>query len=155
EATTVTSETMARAIAGRSLLLVIDNCEHLIGAVTALAEILARQCPRITILATSREILRVEGEYAYRVPPLVVPVQDQMDASQILAHSAPQLFIARTKEQGSDFSSDPKSLLAIASICRNLDGIPLALELAAAHAATLGTEKVDAMLRDRLTPLKN
>jgi predicted ATPase len=78
-----------------------------------------------------------------------------MDAEQILTHSAPELFVARAKEQGCDFSSDPKSLRAIASICRNLDGIPLALELAAAHAATLGTEQVDAMLRDRLAPLKN
>jgi predicted ATPase len=78
-----------------------------------------------------------------------------MDAEQILTHSAPELFVARAKEQGSDFSSDPKSLLAIASICRNLDGIPLALELAAAQAATLGTGQVDAMLRDRLAPLKN
>jgi DNA-binding winged helix-turn-helix (wHTH) protein len=124
QATTISSETVARAIAGRKLLLVIDNCEHLIGAVAALAEILARLCPQITILATSREILRIEGEYAYRVPPLLVPGQDQMDADQILAHSAPELFVARAKEQGSDFSSDPKSLLAIASICRNLDGIP-------------------------------
>jgi predicted ATPase len=153
--TTISSKTVARAIAGRKLLLLIDNCEHLIGAVTALVESLARLCPQITVLATSREILRVEGEYAYRVPALVVPAQDQMDADQILAHSAPELFVVRAREQGSDFSSDPKSLLAIASICRNLDGIPLALELAAAHAATLGTEQVDVALRDRLAPLKN
>src|SRR5262245_21361703 len=155
EATTISSETVARAIAGRKILLVIDNCEHLIGAVAAMVEILARLCPQMTIFATSREILRVEGEYAYRVPPLVVPAHDQVDADQILAHSAPELFVARAKEQGSDFSSDPKGLLAIASICRHLDGIPLALELAAAHAATLGTEQVDAALRGRLAPLKN
>ena len=155
ESGTISSDAVAKAIAGMKLLLVLDNCEHVIAAVAALSEILVRVCPRITILATSRETLMVDGEFAYGVPALAVPAQDQIEAGQILAHSAPELFVVRAKELGSDFSSDAKGLLSIASICRRVDGIPLALELAAAHAARLGTEQVDAALRDHLAPLTN
>ena len=155
ESGTISSEAVATAIAGMTLLLVLDNCEHVIAAVAALSEILVRLCPHVTVLATSRETLRVEGEFAYGVPPLSVPAQDQIEAGQILAHSAPEFFVARAKELGPDFSADPKGLLTVASICRRVDGIPLALELAAAHAATLGTEQVDAALRDHLAPLTN
>ena len=152
---TISSEALAQAIADRSLLLVLDNCEHLIGAVAGLIEVLVRRCPHVAILATSREILRIEGEYGYRVPALGVPAQDQVDADQILAHSAAQLFVARATELGSDFSSDPASVLAIASICRHLDGIPLAVELAASQAAVLGTRQVDTALSERIAPLAN
>src|SRR5262249_21930589 len=124
-------------------------------AVAAMSEILVRLCPHITVLATSRETLRVEGEFAYGVAALAVPAQDETQAAQILAHSAPELFVVRARELGSDFSSDPKGLLPIASICRRVDGIPLAIELAAAHAATLGTEQIDTALRDHLAPLTN
>ena len=149
----ISPETVARAVAGKKLLLVLDNCEHVIEAAAALAEIFLRLCPRVTILATSREVLRIEGEYAYRVPPLEVPTKKPMDAEQILGHSAPALFIARAKELGSDFSSQAKSLPMIAAICRHLDGIPLAIEFAAARAATLGIEQVAAALRDRFALL--
>jgi DNA-binding winged helix-turn-helix (wHTH) protein len=152
---TISSDAVAKAIASMKLLLVLDNCEHVIAAVAALSEILVRVCPRITILATSRETLMVDGEFAYGVPALAVPAQDQIEADQILAHSAVELFVVRAKELGSDFSLDAKGLLSIASICRRVDGIPLALELAAAHAARLGTEQVDAALRDYLAPLTN
>ena len=145
-------EAVARAIAGKKLLLVLDNCEHVIDAAAALAGFL-RLCPGATILATSREVLRIEGEYAFPVPPLEVPARERWMADQILGHSAPELFITRAKELGSDFSSVPKSLPTIAEICRHLDGIPLAIEFAAARAATLGTEQVAAGLRDRFALL--
>jgi predicted ATPase/DNA-binding winged helix-turn-helix (wHTH) protein len=149
----ISPEAVARAIAGKSLLLVLDNCEHVIAGAATLAEVLARLCPRATILATSREVLRIEGEYAYRVPSLDVPATERVDADDILSHSAPELFVARAQELGSDFSSDAKSLLTIAAICRHLDGIPLAIEFAAARAATLGIEPVAAALRDRFALL--
>ena len=114
-----------------------------------------RLCPRATILATSRELFRIEGEYAYRVPPLEVPAKEQMKADQILRHSAPELFIARANQLGSDFSSRAEDLPTIAAICRQLDGIPLAIEFAAARAATLGIEQVAAGLRDRFALLKS
>src|SRR5580693_6273034 len=148
-----TAETIARAIGDRHLLLVLDNCEHLIDAVAILAEMLLRLCPRVTILTTSREVLRTQGEYVYRVPPLVVPAPGERAASEILGHSAPELFIARAKELGSDFSSNATNLVTIAAICRRLDGIPLAVEFAAARAAVLGIELVAAGLRNRLALL--
>jgi predicted ATPase/DNA-binding winged helix-turn-helix (wHTH) protein len=150
---TISSEAVARAIAGKELLLVLDNCEHVIDAAATLTETLVRLCPRATILTTSREVFRIAGEYAYRVPPLEVPAREQVNADQILGHSAPELFIARAKELGSDFSSHAESLPTIAEICRHLDGIPLAIEFAAARAAILGVEHVAAALRDRFALL--
>ena len=149
------AEAVARAIGDKKLLLVLDNCEHVIDAAATLAEMFVRLCPRATILATSRELFRVEGEYAYRVPPLEVPAKEQIKADQILSHSAPELFIARANQLGSDFSSRAEDLPTIAAICRQLDGIPLAIEFAAARAATLGIEQVAAGLRDRFAVLKS
>ena len=149
----ISPEAVARAIAGKKLLLVLDNCEHVIDAAAALAGVLLRLCPGATILATSREVLRIEGEYAFPVPPLEVPAREQVEADRILGHSAPELFIARAEELGSDFSSRPESLQTIAEICRHLDGIPLAIEFAAARAATLGIKPVAAGLRNRFALL--
>src|SRR5262249_53105996 len=149
----ISPEAVARAIADRKLLLVLDNCEHVIDAAATLAETLTRLCPRATILATSREVFRIEGESAYRVAPLEVPAGDQVDLDQILSHSASALFIARAKELGADFSSHTEGLPTIAAICRHLDGIPLAIEFAAARAATLGIEGVASGLRDRFALL--
>jgi predicted ATPase/DNA-binding winged helix-turn-helix (wHTH) protein len=145
----ISAESVARAIGARNLLLVLDNCEHVIDAAARLAETIVRMCPRMTILATSREILNIEGEYVYRVPPLDVPPQYE-EPGNILAHSAVQLFIATTTALQSDFSPDEESLPAIAAICRRLDGIPLAIDLAAARVATLGLQQVAAGLDDRL-----
>jgi predicted ATPase/DNA-binding winged helix-turn-helix (wHTH) protein len=149
----LSAEAVARAIAGRNLLLVLDNCEHVIDAAAKLAETLIRMSPRITILATSREILRIEGEYVYRVPPLQVPAVEEADADQILSHAGPELFLARAKEAGIDFSLRAENLATVATICRHLDGIPLAIEFAAARAVTGGIEQVARGLRDRFALL--
>jgi predicted ATPase/DNA-binding winged helix-turn-helix (wHTH) protein len=145
----ISAESVARAIGARKLLLVLDNCEHVIDAAARLAETIVRLCPRTTILATSREILKIEGEHVYRVPPLDVPSQFE-EIDNILGHSAVQLFIATTRALHSDFSPDGENLAAIAAICRHLDGIPLAIDLAAARVATLGLQQVAAGLDDRL-----
>jgi predicted ATPase len=154
----ISAEAVARAVSGQHLLLVLDNCEHVIDAAAHLTEALLRYCPRTTILATSRELLKINGEQVYRVPPLDVPPLDvpgpgQEEATHILGHSAPELFIARAAALGSDFSSRAESLPVIAVICRHLDGIPLAIELAAARTAELGIEPVAAGLRDRFALL--
>jgi predicted ATPase/DNA-binding winged helix-turn-helix (wHTH) protein len=151
----ISAEAVGHAIAGKNLLLLLDNCEHVIEAAAALVETLIRSCPRMTILATSREVFRIAGECAYRVPPLAVPTDDQVDVEQVLEHSGPQLFITRAKELGADFSPYAESLPTIAAICRRLDGIPLAIEFAAARAATLGIERVAAGLRDRFALLSS
>ena len=149
----ITAEAVARTIGGRSLLLVLDNCEHVIDAAAKLAETVVRLCPRVAIVATSREMFRIDGEYVYRVPPLDVPAPGQMAPDQILGRSAVDLFIERTKELDSDYLARSENLPAIATICRHLDGIPLAIEFAAARAAALGIEQVAASLQDRFALL--
>ena len=145
----ISAESVARAIRTKKLLLVLDNCEHVIGSAAELAETVVRLCPRTTVLATSREILRIDGEYVYRVPPLDVPPPDQNEPDAVLEHSAVELFVARTQALDSDFSPHGDDLFSIASICRHLDGIPLAIEFAAARAATLGLPEVASRLEDR------
>jgi DNA-binding winged helix-turn-helix (wHTH) protein len=151
----VTPEAITGAIGDKKLLLVLDNCEHLIAAVANLAETMMAFCPHITIVATSREALRIQGEHVYRVPPLDVPATEQIDVAGILGHSAVALFVAKAGEFGADIASNTTHLQVIAAICRHLDGIPLAIEFAAARAATLGVEQVASGLRNRFEMLTN
>jgi DNA-binding winged helix-turn-helix (wHTH) protein len=144
---------IAREIGARRLLLVLDNCEHLIEATARLAETLLRSCPRTTILATSREVLRIDGEYVYRVPPLDVPAPGGVEDHDILGRSAVQLLIVRTKALNAEFSPRGQDLQLVAAISRQLDGIPLAIEFAAARVATLGLQQVAARLHDRFNLL--
>jgi predicted ATPase/DNA-binding winged helix-turn-helix (wHTH) protein len=149
----ISADSVARAVGGRHLLLVLDNCEHCIDAVANLAETLTRLCPRTTIVATSREILRIDGESVYRVPPLDVPALGQAAPDHIMQYSAVELFVARTKALNAGFSPHAEDLASIATICRRLDGIPLAIEFAAARAAVLTVQLVAAGLRDRFALL--
>ncbi len=148
-----TPEAVARSIEDKKLLLVLDNCEHLVDVVATLAETLLAHCPHITILATSREILRIQGEYVYRVPPLDVPAPGLDDADHILNHSAVELFITRTKALDAGFSPNADALQSVGAICRHLDGIPLAIEFAAAQASAIGILQVNAGLDDRFALL--
>lgn len=145
----ISPSSVARAIGRRRLLLVLDNCEHVLDAVAVLVEAVVRQCIDVTILTTSREILGVSGECVYRVPPLEVPAIDHSEVREVPEHSAPRLFITRARELDSDFESQSASLPTIAAICRHLDGIPLAIEFAAARAVSLGVHAVAAGLVDR------
>lgn len=149
----ISADSVARAVGGRHLLLVLDNCEHVIDAVANLAETLTRLCPRTTIVATSREVLRIDGESVYRVPPLDVPAPGQAAPDYVLQYSAVELFVARTKALNAGFSPHAEELASIATICRHLDGIPLAIEFAAARAAVLSVQGVAAGLRDRFALL--
>ena len=141
---------VGRAIGDRKILIVLDNCEHLIEAAANSVETLTRLCPHVTVLATSRELLGVDGEFLYRVPVLDVPTEESEETGDILGHSAVQLFVTRTKSQQADFELDPAKLATVGAICRHLDGIPLAIEFAAARAATLGIRQVERHLDDRL-----
>jgi predicted ATPase/DNA-binding winged helix-turn-helix (wHTH) protein len=149
----ISAESVARAVGGRHLVLVLDNCEHVIDAAANLAETLTRLCPRTTIVATSREVLRIDGESVYRVPPLDVPALGQAAPDYIMQYSAVELFVARTKAVNVGFSPQAEDLASIATICRHLDGIPLAIEFAAARAAVLSVQGVAAGLRDRFALL--
>jgi predicted ATPase/DNA-binding winged helix-turn-helix (wHTH) protein len=142
-------EPVARAIGARKLLLILDNCEHVVEAVARLTETILSHCPNVTVLATSREALRIAGEYIYRIPPLDVPPPQQDAPGEVLEHSAVRLFLARAAEAATDFTANAANLSSIGAICRRLDGIPLAIEFAAARAASLGVSQVQTLLNDR------
>ena len=141
-------QSVARAIGARKLLLVLDNCEHVIDAAARMAETVLHLCPATSIIATSREALRIEGEHVYRVSPLDVPNQQQEESDIVLRHGAVQLFVARAQSLDSEFLLHGEELRAIAAICRRLDGIPLALEIAAARVDLLGVRELAAHLDD-------
>ncbi len=149
----ISASTVARAIGRRSLLLVLDNCEHVIDAAAEFVEQVVRSCPRTSILATSRELLRVDGEHVYPVAPLEAPPQHLREPEALRSHSAVQLFLARMEAVAPQLTLQREDLLAMGAICRRLDGIPLAIELAAASAATLGAEIVLSRLEDRFALL--
>ncbi len=146
---------IARALGDRRILLVFDNCEHVIDVAAETVETLVQLCPNAVVLATSREVLGVEGEVVFRVAALEAPAEQLDSSDRILQHSAVQLFLARTQSRRSDFLARSEMLPAIAAICRRLDGLPLAIEFAAARAATLGVREVAEHLDDRFGLLTN
>ncbi len=133
----------------KELMLVVDNCEHLVDACAQLIEQLLHACPRLKIIASSREALGIAGETVYRVPSLALP--DESDPTpKALAHSeSVQLFVERASAANPRFSLTDQNALAVAQICRRLDGIPLALELAAARLTAFSAEQVASRLDDR------
>jgi non-specific serine/threonine protein kinase len=134
----------------KRLLLVLDNCEHLMAACAALAGALLRACPQLHILATSREALEVAGEQHYRVPSLPVPDLAQLPPPERLPElAAVTLFLDRARERRPDFALTPQNARAVAQVCARLDGIPLAIELAAARVGSLAVEGIAARLDDR------
>jgi len=146
----VSARRVAQALAGRRLLLVLDTCEHVLESAAELAESLLRAGSGVHVVATSREPLRAEGEQVYPVQPLAVPPEADDDPWQ---YDAVRLFAARSRGTGTRLSEDRHTGLAIAAICRQLDGMPLAIELAAARAATLGIVELTAHLDDRFNLL--
>jgi predicted ATPase/DNA-binding winged helix-turn-helix (wHTH) protein len=146
---TVSREGIAAAVGTRQLLLVVDNCEHLIEAAAGVVEALLRASPAASLLATSREPLRASGEYVYRVPPLAVPAEDNRDIEDVFRYDAVRLFISRARAAEPQYGPQVRLAAATAAICRHLDGIPLAIELAAARIAGFGVEGVAARLDDR------
>ena len=125
---------LCATIAFRRLLLVLDNCEHLIQAAAELAHALLSACPALHILATSREILAVGGEHALRCPPLTLPApSERLDADQLAQFEAVRLFGERAAQASPGFRLDEASAPLVRQVCASLDGIPLAIELAAAR----------------------
>jgi len=130
---------------------VLDNCEHIIGAAAALAEALLKAAPHAGILATSREPLRAEGEWLHRLAPLELPPEAEVSrtAAEALGYSAVELFNERATATTDSFMLDDANVPAVLEICRRLDGVPLALELAAARVDTFGVRGLAARLDDR------
>ena len=137
-------------LAGSQALVVLDNCEHLLDACAETAEALLRGCPGVVVLATSRAPLGVVGETHWRVPSLSLPNEVEAEQIEAVAQSdAVRLFIERALKVRPNFRVDAGNAPAIAQICHDLDGIPLAIELAAARVRVLGVEQIAAGLGDR------
>jgi predicted ATPase/class 3 adenylate cyclase len=130
-------------------LMVIDNCEHLVNEIARLAGKLLRECPDLKIVATSRERLRIEGEHILPVEPLELPREDEQALEQLSRAEAIQLFIDRTRAIDPDFRLTEATSDTVHNICSDLDGIPLAIELAAARMRSMALDELVKGLRDR------
>ena len=134
----------------RHLLLILDNCEHLVEACARLADGLLRACPSLHLLTTSREPLGIEGEAVYRVPPLAVPdVHTTHSIDNLVQYDAIRLFTERAAAASPGFALDDQVATAVLQICQRLDGIPLAIEMAAARVKMLQVEEIAQHLDDR------
>jgi non-specific serine/threonine protein kinase len=137
------------ALRTRHLLLVLDNCEHLVEACATLVEALLRGCPDLRILSTSREPLRVGGETTWRVPPLSVPATTaSASPTDLVQYEAVRLFVDRASASAA-FSLTEHNAAAVVQLCQQLDGIPLAIELAAARTRVLTPQQIAARLDER------
>jgi predicted ATPase/DNA-binding CsgD family transcriptional regulator len=144
-------EEAVAAIGGRRLLLVLDNCEHLADACAELVTVLLRSCPRLCILATSREALRVDGEALFQVPPLALPEPGgAVTAEHPRVFDSVALFLERAAALNPDVAAGRVDEAAVAELCRRLDGLPLAIELAAAASRWLPVETILAQSSDPL-----
>src|SRR6266403_4182870 len=131
----------------RRMLLVLDSCEHLIETIAPLAERIFREAPDVHILATSREPLQVEGEQVHRIHPLAFPLDDEpLTAAQALTFPAAQLFVERAAASGSGFELNDANAPIVGKVCRKLDGIALALELAAGRVGVYGIKGIASLL---------
>jgi predicted ATPase len=144
------ADAIGAALRSKSALLILDDCEHVVGAAASLAETLLRACSHLHILATSREPLDIAGEMVHRVPSLAFPdASSIVGASEALDYGAIALFVERATLANTRFSLTDASARVVADICRRLDGIPLAIELAAARVKSLSVDQLDAMLNER------
>ncbi|MWA01910.1 tetratricopeptide repeat protein [Actinomadura sp. LD22] len=142
------AERLVTALAGRRMLLVLDNCEHVVATVAPLAHRLLSACPHLRVLATSREALAITGEALWPLPPLALPPEGA-PAADLTAYPAVRLFADRAAAVRPDFAVDEGNASAVLRICGALDGLPLAIELAAARLRSLPVEQVANRLDDR------
>ncbi|HLK60521.1 MAG TPA: tetratricopeptide repeat protein [Chthonomonadaceae bacterium] len=159
EANRPMQETLSERLASSTILLVLDNCEHLLESVASLADRLLTSCPGMRVLATSRQGLGLSGERLYRVPSLALPEAEWWDAEEsstgeknvdsLLEYGGVRLFVERAVEGQPAFRLTRQNASAVLSICDHLDGIPLALEMAAARARALAIEEIRSHLEDR------
>ena len=148
------TETLAKHVADRRLLLILDNCEHLVAACADLVAQLLQAGPHLRILASSREPIRVAGETTYPVPPLNMPAASRSaELTAIGGYESIQLFVDRAAAVQPDFRLTRDNAAAIVDICRHLDGIPFAIELAAARVRALSVDSISARLSDRFALL--
>jgi non-specific serine/threonine protein kinase len=146
-------DALAEFLRTRRLLLVLDNCEHLVEACADLVDALLRRCHDVRVLVTSREVLRVAAEVVWRVPSLSAPAPGDPATPEALAgYAAVRLFVDRARAAAPGFALTHENGPAVAAVCRRLDGIPLALELAAARARLLPVDEIAARLDEAFGP---
>ena len=143
------AESVLAALAGLQLLLVLDNCEHLHEAATEVTVALLAACRGVKVLATSREPLGISGEVVWPIPELSSPDQEESELDSLLRHDAVQLFAERGARAQPGYRVDERDATAVAQICRRLDGMPLAIELAAARLSMLSAVQIEERLADR------
>lgn len=144
-----------RFLRDRRMLLVIDNCERVAGAAASIADDLLRAAPGLSIVATSREPLKIDGEWIHRLHPMAAPPwSDQISAADALAYPSVELFVERARSSRDTFVLTDEDAPAVVEICRRLDGIPLAIELAAAHVDSLSVRSLAAHLADSFSLLR-
>ena len=148
------TETLTDFLRSKRLLLILDNCEHVIGACAELANFLLQTCPHLVILATSREALGITGEFTFPVPPFSLPESHSpLSLEALLRSEAVRLFMDRVVAVQPSFELTNHNAKSVVQICQRLDGVPLAIELAAARVKTLTVEQVAARLDDRFNLL--
>src|SRR5262249_7858754 len=140
-------QTLMEMLKNRHLLLLLDNGEHLLEAVARLCDAILRACPKVRLMVSSRETLGIAGESAYRIPSLSLPPEGaaarELTPEGLPQYEAARLFIERVEAIKADFAVTPQNLPALVSLCRRLDGIPLAIELAAARIRSLTVEDLE------------
>ncbi|HEY5904054.1 MAG TPA: adenylate/guanylate cyclase domain-containing protein [Anaerolineales bacterium] len=142
-------ENLLNYLRAKQMLLILDNCEHMVEACARLADLFLRTSPGLKILASSREALGINGEAVFRVPSLSLPDQHHVTPETLSASESAQLFIERARAVDPKFTLSAKNAPAVAQICTRLDGIPLAIELAAGRSAVFSAEQIAARLGDR------
>jgi non-specific serine/threonine protein kinase len=147
------TESIAAHLQPEQFLLVLDNCEHVLATTSTLVAALLVGCPALQVLATSRALLRVRGEQVLAVPPLTVPERGATDLAQVQEAPAVRLFVQRARATAAGFTLDAGNAAAVAAVCQRLDGLPLALELAAARANVLSPATLLALLSQRVQVL--
>lgn len=143
-------QTLCEGLRDRTLLLLLDNCEHLVEACARVVNALLQACPGLRVLATSRKPLNVVGEKSWRIPSLPLPdAQTALTVEDAMRHAALRLFVERASSARLHFALTPGNLPAVMEICRHLDGIPLAIELAAARVSALTPQQIASRFNDR------
>jgi predicted ATPase/class 3 adenylate cyclase/Tfp pilus assembly protein PilF len=142
-------DTLADALGPQDILIVLDNCEHLIGACAKTAETILQRCPKVHLIATSREPLGIGGETIYRVPSLSLPVPGDAGEAAAASCDAVALFAVRARAQGASLALDADTVALVVSLCRRLDAMPLAIELAAARLRSMSLADLAGRLDQR------
>jgi len=142
-------DNLQRVLRDQRSLIILDNCEHLIDSVAKLADLLTRTCPKIHLVVTSREPLGVDGEDVYQVRSLSLPEGDVESVSDVAGSDSVELFVVRTRQHDKSFALSDSNAPLVSSTCRRLDGIPLAIELAAARLSSMSLEDLHGRLDQR------